>query len=53
VNIGLGAAHVFTRVGSATLVAAHLALATLVWTLTVATTATVALEDDPDRKVYD
>ncbi len=46
VNIGLGAVHVFTRVGSATLVAAHLALATLVWTLTVATTASAALEDD-------
>ena len=43
VNIGLGAAHVFTRVGSATLVAAHLALASLVWALTVAATAASAM----------
>jgi cytochrome c oxidase assembly protein subunit 15 len=43
VNIGLGALHVFTQVGSALLVAAHLALASLVWALTVAATADAAL----------
>ncbi len=31
VNIGLGAAHVFTRVGSSALVAGHLVMASLVW----------------------
>ncbi len=36
VNIGLGAAHVFTKVGSSLLVAAHLLLAALVWTMLVA-----------------
>ncbi len=35
VNIALGAAHVFTRVGSSVLVAAHLLVAALVWTLLV------------------
>lgn len=43
VNVGLGAAHVFTRVGSATLVAGHLALASLVWALLVAATANTVL----------
>jgi len=42
VNIGLGAAHVFTMVSSGTLVAAHLALASLVWALTVAATMAAA-----------
>jgi cytochrome c oxidase assembly protein subunit 15 len=38
VNVGLGAAHVFTMVSSAFLVAAHLGLAGLVWSLLVAAT---------------
>ncbi len=37
-NIGLGAAHVFTRVGSSTLVAGHLVMASLVWALLVGAT---------------
>ncbi len=43
VNIGLGAAHVFTRVTSATLVALHLAVAALVWSCTVAATVGASL----------
>jgi len=35
-NIGLGAAQVFTRVGSSVLVAGHLVMASLVWALLVA-----------------
>lgn len=37
-NIGLGAAHVFTRVSSSALVAGHLLLASLVWALLVGAT---------------
>ena len=40
-NIALGAAHVFTRVSSSALVAAHLAVASLVWVFLVAATAMV------------
>jgi heme A synthase len=42
VNIGLGAAHVFTMVGSSALVAAHLLMAALVWSGLVAATAMAA-----------
>lgn len=38
INVGLGAAHVFTRVRSSALVASHLALAAIVWVLLVAAT---------------
>ncbi len=38
VNVALGAAHVFTMVSSAFLVAAHLGLAAVVWSLLVAST---------------
>lgn len=37
-NVGLGAAHVFTRVESSALVATHLAAASLVWVFLVAAT---------------
>lgn len=37
-NVGLGAAHVFTRVGSSALVAGHLSMASLVWASLVAVT---------------
>ncbi len=43
VNIGLGAAHVFTMVSSAFLVAAHLGLAAIVWSLLVAAATISAL----------
>ena len=43
VNIALGAAHVFTKVSSALLVATHLGLAGLVWALLVAATTMAAL----------
>lgn len=39
VNIGVGAAHVFTKVGSSVLVAGHLLLAAIAWTCLVAATA--------------
>lgn len=42
INVGLGAAHVFTMVGSSLLVAAHLLLAALVWVGLVAVTAASA-----------
>lgn len=38
VNVGLGAAHVFTEVSSSLLVAGHLAMAALVWVMLVAAT---------------
>ncbi len=38
VNVGLGAAHVFTEVSSSLLVAGHLAMAALVWVSLVAAT---------------
>jgi cytochrome c oxidase assembly protein subunit 15 len=38
VNVALGAAHVFTMVSSAFLVAAHLGLAAIVWSLLIAST---------------
>lgn len=37
-DIGLGAAHVFTEVSSSLIVAGHLAMAALVWVLLVAAT---------------
>jgi heme A synthase len=40
VNVGVGAAHVFTRVTSTSLVVIHLMLANLVWGLLVAVTVT-------------
>lgn len=54
-NTGVGAAHVFTRVSSSLLVAAHLLLATVVWVSLVAVSAmaasgpiaAVAVEDAP------
>ncbi len=46
VNIGLGAAHVFTKVGSSLLVAAHLLLAALVWTMLVAAAIGAAVTRD-------
>lgn len=42
-NIGLGAAHVFTRVDSSVLVAAHLLAAALVWALLVGATVRAIL----------
>lgn len=39
VNVGLGAAHVFTQVSSTGLVVAHLLVASLVWSALVAATA--------------
>ena len=48
-NVGLGAAHVFTMVDSAFLVAAHLGLAAVVWSLLVAgTTMSVLVQRVPD-----
>jgi cytochrome c oxidase assembly protein subunit 15 len=44
VNVGLGAAHVFTKVQSSALVAGHLGLAAIVWVLLV-TATTAALAD--------
>ena len=43
INVALGAAHVFTMVSSAFLVAAHLGLAAIVWSLLVAATTTSIL----------
>ncbi len=40
-NVLVGAAHVFTRVSSAALVALHLGLASSVWVLTMATAASI------------
>ena len=42
-NAGVGAAHVFTKVQSSGLVAAHLLLAAIVWALLVAATTAAAL----------
>ena len=48
VNVGLGAAHVFTMVSSAFLVSAHLGLAAAVWSLLVAaTTVSILLRRVP------
>ncbi len=44
INVGLGAAHVFTRVRSSALVASHLGLAAIVWVLLVTTTTLAALD---------
>jgi heme a synthase len=41
-NIGIGAAHVFTEVGSAALIATHLSLAAVVWMCLVLATARAA-----------
>ncbi len=46
-NIGIGAAHVFTRVGSSVLVAGHLLLATLAWMLLVGVTTMTLLRPAP------
>jgi len=43
VNVGLGAAHVFTKVEQSLLVAAHLAAAAVVWSTLVAATTLAAL----------
>ncbi len=43
VNAGLGAAHVFTEVGSSMLVAAHLGLAAIVWAALVSATTAASL----------
>jgi len=43
INIALGGAHVFTKVSSAFLVATHLGLAAVVWSLLVAATTTTIL----------
>lgn len=47
INIGLGAAHVFTMVQSSALVAAHLGLAAIVWVLLVLATAAAATRQQP------
>ncbi len=48
VNVALGAAHVFSMVSSAVLVAAHLGLAAVVWSLLVAsTTMSILVERVP------
>lgn len=43
INIGLGGAHVLTKVNSALLVATHLGMAAVVWSLLVAATTMAAL----------
>lgn len=50
-NVLVGAAHVFTQVSSAALVALHLGLAATVWVLTGATavSASRTASGDPDR----
>ena len=47
-NVGLGAAHVFTKVSSSLLVASHLALAALVWTALVGAAALARIERGPE-----
>jgi heme a synthase len=46
VNIGLGAAHVFTQVGSTGLVVAHIFVASLAWTALVAALAVARRADE-------
>lgn len=46
VNIGLGAAHVFTQVGSTGLVVAHILVASLAWTALVAALAVARRADE-------
>jgi heme A synthase len=55
VNVGLGAAHVFTRVRSSALVASHLGLAAIVWVLlvTAATAAAYRGAPSPNRVTED
>jgi cytochrome c oxidase assembly protein subunit 15 len=43
INIGLGGAHVLTKVNSALLVATHLGMAAVVWSLLIAATTMAAL----------
>ncbi len=51
VNVLLGLAHVVTEVSSSVVVAAHLGVASLVWTLLVAATAEAARPGVAQRQV--